>query len=70
MLQVKVYKTNVKNKTQIKKIGKILRQVGHIKAWNFDLEDCDKILRIETDHAKLNICTKVKNLGFKIEEIF
>ncbi len=47
MNTVEVFKTNVKHKTAAKKI---LAEIGsHQPEYkcNFDLEDCDKVLRIE-----------------------
>ncbi|WP_130734399.1 hypothetical protein [Flavobacterium sp. J27] len=43
---VYVFKTSIENKKQIKSISKNLNQIQDIKRWNFDLEDCDNILRI------------------------
>jgi NurA-like 5'-3' nuclease len=56
---IHVFKTSVKNKTQIKKLKPFLdSNFQHIN-WNFDLEDCDNILRIE---SKKNIGKKVISL--------
>ncbi|NHN26267.1 hypothetical protein FIA58_011315 [Flavobacterium jejuense] len=48
---VYVFKTSIQYKKQIKDISKNLNEINEIKKWNFDLEDCDNILRIvaETD---------------------
>lgn len=56
---IHVFKTSVKNKAQIKKLKPALDSSFQDIKWNFDLEDCDKILRIE---SKKNICKKVVNL--------
>ena len=56
---IHVFKTSVKKKTQIKKLKPVLDLNFQDIKWNFDLEDCDKILRIE---SKKNICKKVINL--------
>lgn len=56
---IHVFKTSVKNKTQIKKLKPVLDSNFQEIKWNFDLEDCDKILRIE---SKKNICRKVISL--------
>ncbi|KRB55434.1 hypothetical protein ASD98_12170 [Flavobacterium sp. Root186] len=56
---IHVFKTSVKNKTQIKKLKPVLDLNFQDIKWNFDLEDCDKILRIE---SKNNICKKVISL--------
>lgn len=54
-----VFKTSVKNKTQIKKLKPYPDSNLQDIKWNFDLEDCDSILRIV---SKKNICKKVNNL--------
>jgi len=56
---IHVFKTSVKNRTQIKKLKPVLDSNFQDIKWNFDLEDCDKILRIE---SKKNIGKKVINL--------
>lgn len=56
---IHVFKTSVKNKAQIKKLKPVLNLNFQDIKWNFDLEDCDKILRIE---SKKNITKKVINL--------
>lgn len=56
---IHVFKTSVKNKAQIKKLKAVLDSDFQDIKWNFDLEDCDKILRIE---SKKNIGKKVVNL--------
>ncbi len=69
-MNVLVYKTNVKFKKDTKIIGSFLNKISCITKWNFDLEDCDKILRIETNELNINICEQIKSLGFKVEELF
>lgn len=56
---IHVFKTSVKNKAQIKKLKPVLDLNFQDIKWNFDLEDCDKILRIE---SKKNITKKVITL--------
>jgi hypothetical protein len=45
---VLVFKTNVKNKKSAGKLKPVLDKIESVSRWNFDLSDCDKILRIET----------------------
>jgi hypothetical protein len=65
-----VFKTSVKTKTQAKKLKPFLDKVLPNAKWNFDLEDCDKILRIESDEQ---IALKVNELlhthSYKCEEL-
>lgn len=44
---IEVFKTDVKGVRQAKKIAGLLLQHWPVCRVNFDLEDCDKILRIE-----------------------
>ncbi len=55
-IMVHIFKTSVKNKTQIKILKPHLDLNFKDIKWNFDLEDCDKILRIE---SKKNVCQKI-----------
>jgi len=53
-----VFKTNLRDKDK-KKIVQLLSCLDEIKQINFDLEDCDNILRIESE---TNIASKIENL--------
>ena len=54
-----VFKTVVKTKTQVKKLKPLINQIIPSDKWNFDLEDCDKILRIDCEE---NIVLKIVDL--------
>ena len=54
-----IFKTSVKTKNQVKKLTPHINNMLHNKKWNFDLEDCDKILRIESEE---NIVVKIIDL--------
>jgi hypothetical protein len=43
-----VFKTSVKTKMQAKKLKQHIDKILPNAKWNFDLEDCDKILRIDS----------------------
>ena len=43
-----VFKTSVKTKIQIKKLKPHIDKILPNAKWNFDLEDIDKILRIDS----------------------
>ena len=45
-MEVLVFKTNVTSKRKVSKVSPLLTSFPIIQQWNFDLEDCDKILRI------------------------
>jgi len=44
-----VFKTSVKTKMQVKKLKPHIDKMLPTAKWNFDLEDIDKILRIESE---------------------
>ncbi len=46
-MEVLVFKTNVTSKRKVNKVKALLTSFPSIRQWNFDLEDCDKVLRIE-----------------------
>ena len=65
---VEVFKTNVQKKTQSKMLLCILSEAFPSFKINFDLSDCDKVLRVEGDNIEaLSIMILVKEKGFKCE---
>ncbi|MBW8200998.1 hypothetical protein [Flagellimonas abyssi] len=71
MMTVHVFKTSVKRKGEVKQLRPWLnRLVDTNGCWNFDLEDCDNILRVETKNLKATIIsTLLQNNGFHCEEL-
>jgi hypothetical protein len=57
--RVLVFKTSVSNQTDIVKLSLQLNNIIRNGKWNFDLEDCDNILRVEstlnTPHAIIRL---------------
>jgi hypothetical protein len=45
-MEVLVFKTNVTSKKKVSKVSTLLTSFPTIQQWNFDLDDCDKVLRI------------------------
>jgi hypothetical protein len=65
-----VFKTNVQKSSDIEVLEYSLNKTANNVHWNFDLEDCDKILRIETDqNISQNIITLMNRQGFFCEEL-
>ncbi|NCD69563.1 hypothetical protein [Mucilaginibacter agri] len=63
---VEVFKTNVKRQAQAKSLIALLRQYFPHSQINFDLDDCDKILRIQGDgFCPLKIAQLVNDKGFE-----
>jgi hypothetical protein len=67
---IEVFRTNVKDREEADKlIDRIQRNFVHYKA-NFDLDDCDRILRIASSNGSIEVATLVdllKESGFHAE---
>jgi hypothetical protein len=65
-----VFKTSVKTKMQAKMLKAHIDKILQNAKWNFVLEDCDKILRIDSEE---NIVLRIINLlnshNFNCEEL-
>ncbi|HTN19458.1 MAG TPA: hypothetical protein VL125_03240 [Pelobium sp.] len=67
---VEVYSTNVQNQEQAEFLLYQLGKVFPAYAINFDLEDCDKILRVESVSEAIEVfklISLVKDFGFIAE---
>lgn len=65
---VEVFKTTVRRKEDATKIVNLLNEYFPNHLINFDLEDCDKILRIEgLDHNQTFIKNALGQFGFSCE---
>jgi hypothetical protein len=65
---VEVFKTNVQKKAQSKMLLCALSETFPSFKINFDLSDCDKVLRVEGDNMEsFRIMTLVKECGFMCE---
>ncbi|WCT12675.1 hypothetical protein [Mucilaginibacter jinjuensis] len=63
---VEVFKTNVKYQSQAQGLLTLLRQYFPKSRANFDLDDCDKILRIQGDEfCPVKIAELLKTNGFE-----
>tara|TARA_R100001369_G_scaffold92340_2_gene136867 strand:- start:5824 stop:6042 length:219 start_codon:yes stop_codon:yes gene_type:complete len=72
MKEVLVFKTSINSKREVKvlkpDLNKLIANNGY---WNFDLEDCDNILRVETQMVTATTITSLlKNHGFLCEELY
>lgn len=66
-----IFRTSVENVADINKLQHLLNKLaGDGGNWNFDLEDCDRILRLESRQTEpQQIRATVKAEGFFIEEL-
>jgi hypothetical protein len=65
-----IFKTTVKYKTQIRKLKSDLDSILPNAQWNFDLEDCDKILRIDSkDNCRQCVIALLHSFNFECVEL-
>lgn len=69
-MEVLVFKTNVRLKKHIMEIADRLDRFSDISRWNFDLQDKDRILRIEAyDLSPKIIENELQQAGYYCEEL-
>ncbi|WP_343328379.1 hypothetical protein [Polaribacter staleyi] len=67
---VSIFKTSVKRKAEIELLKPYLDELLSKSKWNFDLEDCDKILRIEDiNYLEIKVVELLESLNFKCVEL-
>lgn len=65
---IEVFKTNVQKRAESRKLLSVLSKTFPSVKANFDLSDCDSVLRVEGENAEvLKIRVLVKAHGFMCE---
>ena len=65
-----VFKTSVKTKKQVKGLLPHINKILPAEKWNFDLHDCDKILRIDSEeYLASKIADLLNSQKFYCEEL-
>lgn len=67
---VEVFKTNVQNSSCAEKVLSLIRQLDLRYEANFDLDDCDKILRVEYKQGVVDrnrVLVLLREMGFSGE---
>jgi len=68
---ISIYKTDINTKSKLRKVKTVLNRILLNSKWNFDLEDCDKILRVESDkNCSAFLITELSKIGIYCEELF
>ncbi len=68
-MNVFIFKTSVNEKCLKEATAIINTTIPKLK-WNFDLEDCDNILRIESNtNISHTICSTLNKIGIYCEEL-
>ncbi len=69
-MEVLVFKTSVSKREEVNKVRTLLKPIPAINKWNFDLEDCDNILRIVADRLSPRLVESVlQTAGFDCQEL-
>jgi len=69
-MNILVFKTNIEDARQVKKVSPHLSNMEGIQRWNVDLNDCDKILRVETNELlPHSIESLLQRAGYYCEEL-
>ncbi|MBN8575508.1 MAG: hypothetical protein KF775_03005 [Cyclobacteriaceae bacterium] len=68
-MEILVFKTSVQSAESVAMLTPVLDNLAGCKKWNFALDDCDRILRME---ATVSACDAIRALaaqGFECEEL-
>ena len=69
-MEILVLKTNISSKKQVKTVAPLLNGQESISRWNIDLNDIDKVLRIEASDIELDeVVQLIQEAGFYCEEL-
>jgi tRNA G26 N,N-dimethylase Trm1 len=69
-MDVLILKTNIRFKKEVKAVAPLLDGQDSISRWNIDLNDIDKVLRIEANDMELTeVVQLIQEAGFQCEEL-
>jgi len=69
-MDILVFKTDVRSKEHTNKISPHLNSIDGIIRWNFDLDDRDKILRVEAKNlSAVTVEMTLNRAGYSCEEL-
>ncbi|KAA6340388.1 hypothetical protein EZS27_011729 [termite gut metagenome] len=68
--EILLLKSSPHNYNDVKKMAFVLNNQPRIVAWNIDLDDCDKIIRIECEGLKVEeIINSLSQIGIWVEDV-
>ena len=68
--EILVFSTSISNKDDLKLLEKVLNPLSEVLAWNVDLEDWEKILRIEAQGiSSISISELLLKKGVMVREL-
>ncbi len=69
-MEILVFKTSVSDTQSVMSLKPDLDRLAGKGKWNFDLSDCDRILRICTPHIKAEAAINLLSyFGYKCDEL-
>lgn len=69
-MDVLIFKTSVASRKEASRVELLLTAMKDIKQYNFDLEDCDNILRVVSSGLEPQTISHALNMaGFECEEL-
>lgn len=69
-MDIMVFETSVYSHEAVNKVKPLLTAIPAIAQWNFDLEDCDHILRIVSANlSPRKVETLLQSVGFNCREL-
>ena len=69
-MDILVFKTDVRNRKRVNALAPHLENMKGIIKWNVDLQDVDKVLRIECHSISANVIEKsLRQAGYFCEEL-
>ena len=69
-MDILIFTTSVEKPEQVNAVKPLLKSVPAISQWNFDLEDCDNILRIVANNVSPRfIESLLQTAGFTCREL-
>lgn len=67
---VLVFKTTIRTDNDVERVRQIFCDDARIRRWNVDLEDIDRVLRVEASERYADdIIARVREAGFWCEEL-
>lgn len=69
-MEVFVFKTNINRLNHLEKLKPVINSHKGIYAWSIDMQDIDKVLRVEAESSSpTEIISLVNKAGFFCEEL-
>lgn len=70
MIYVHIFATSIYSDNDVEQVGRLLSQLPSVLRWNIDLDDIDKILRIESQSDTIQeIIHQLHSNGYHCQEL-